>query len=774
MSGASINHAPVPSAQADLELLRRYADGGDAEAFSELVRRYARFVFSVARRITGDSNDAEDVSQQCFLELARRAGTISGSVDAWLHRLAWSRSLNLRRDRATRLGYEHQSVATAQSGSASEPTWVELEPLIDDAIAGLHDELRVPLVLHYLQQKTQAEVAAECGVEQSTISRRLSHGIEALRERLREGGVLLSGTVLARQMQSVPVHIPAPGLIGSLTKIGMAGVGRTVAKTALVKWALALVALVTIGIAVTVLLQTRLGSRQPIPLPEPRVRAADDNPATTGPAVRGPAANSDRNEPGEGGILVARWDALLDDKSAGPIEALGTPQKSDSKLYQAMMFDAQALRGALAEARGQRDLFATARDVNFGKSRPWDKHIEIDPSFFINLIARTPKRVWLQSNEHSEAVFDRFDPPDQNSIHIVLNHPNLMLQLTELPQRGTPTTQPGEQAIMFDGALKPGEAVGFLATYTGASGTKYHHLVVWEAFRAEDWQTSSFELGASGIPTNWWIANGPQKMQALVDIALVWASRAKHAPDNPPSAFSVILPNGAGVKLLGLSRPSKFNFCWWDPAGDPIAAPMGTNLSSFGRRDTGLHYTAAFHESTTEPFMPMPIGRNRPIYSQWRMFSTGVWGSGLTFILGEGPWKKIGELNEGQPLQVDKITYTITSKNGDANYVEVEYSRSASSNDVMALTAVLADGSEIGSDPDSLNEGTDNRNGGAFFSNLSAYHVKTFHLWLRKGHVVRFTDFAESPNGRPPATVTHDQVVAAAAVLRAQQPASGQ
>jgi len=772
-----MNQALAPSAQADIELLRRYADGNDAEAFSELVRRYARFVFSVARRITGDANDAEDVSQQCFLELARRAGTISGSLGAWLHRLAWSRSLNLRRDRATRQGYEHQSVATAQSGSASEPTWVELEPLIDDAIAGLPDELRVPLVLHYLQQKTQAEVAAECGVEQSTISRRLSHGIEAVRERLREGGVLLSGTVLATQMQHVPVHIPGPGLIGSVTKVGLAGVGRAgraVAKTALVKWALALVALVTIGIAVTVLLQTRLGSGQPISLPESRVRVADNNPATTGPAAMGPEANSDRNEPGQGGILVARWDALLDEKLAASIEALGTPRKSESKLYYAIMFDAQALRGALAQARGQKDLLATAREVNFGKSRPWDKHIEIDPSFFINLIARTPKRVWLQSNEHSEAVFDRFDPPDQNSIHIVLNHANLMLQLTELPQRGTPTTQPGEQAIMFDGPLKPGEALGFLAIYTGASGTKYHHLVVWEGFRAEDWQTSSFEQGVSGIPTNWWIANGPQKMRALVDVAVVWASRAKHAPDNPPSAFSVILPNGAGVKLLGLSRPSKFNFCWWDPAGDPIAAPMGTNLSSYGGRDTGLHYTAAFHESTTEPYAPMPTGDNRPIYSRWRMFSTGVRGSGLTFILGEGPWKQIGELNEGQALQADKITYTITSKNGDANYVEVEYSRSASSNDVMALTAVLADGSEIGSGPDHLYEGTENRNDMAFFRDLSAYHVKTFHLWLRKGHVVRFTDFAESPNGRPPATVAHDQVVAAAAALSAQQPASGQ
>jgi hypothetical protein len=502
--------------------------------------------------------------------------------------------------------------------------------------------------------------------------------------------------------------------------------------------------------------------------------SADGVPATTQPA-----ANPDQDELSRpGAILVARWYALLDDNAATAVKALGTPKESDSKLYHAMLFKAAALRDAIAHANSRKEVLATGREVDFGKSQPGDNRMEIDPSFFIRLMARSPRRVTLEFDPSTPAVFDQFDPPDQDSVHIVLQHPDLKLTLTELPKKANSATQPSEQAIMYDGSLKAGEALAFFGTFTAASGTNYHHLVVWEAFRAEEWEASSFVGGASGIPTDWWIANGPQKMRMLADVAVVWASLAKHAPEDPPPAFSVILPNGAGVKLLALSRPARYSFCCWDAVGDPIDNPMHPGLSSFGTRDSGLHYTAEFHDSTSEANTPMPTGDDRPLDSQWwRPFSTAVPPSGqLTFILGEGPWKQIGELNSNQPLQVDNITYTIASKSGQGDdRFRVEYRRSVSSNELMALTAVSDEDSEIGSNAGSfVNDGTNKRLASATFSKLSLDHVKIFHLWLRKGHVVTFADFAQSPNERPPATVTHDQVVAAAAILRAAQPGSAQ
>ena len=57
------------SSDSDLVLLRRYADLQDADSFLEITNRHAAMVFAVARRVTGNSHDAEDVSQACFLEL---------------------------------------------------------------------------------------------------------------------------------------------------------------------------------------------------------------------------------------------------------------------------------------------------------------------------------------------------------------------------------------------------------------------------------------------------------------------------------------------------------------------------------------------------------------------------------------------------------------------------------------------------------------------------------------------------------------------------------
>jgi DNA-directed RNA polymerase specialized sigma24 family protein len=52
----------------DVEILKLWAASGNADAFAELVRRYAPLVYSAALRVLRNSADAEDVAQQCFLE----------------------------------------------------------------------------------------------------------------------------------------------------------------------------------------------------------------------------------------------------------------------------------------------------------------------------------------------------------------------------------------------------------------------------------------------------------------------------------------------------------------------------------------------------------------------------------------------------------------------------------------------------------------------------------------------------------------------------------
>src|SRR4051794_13937752 len=72
----------------DFEFLRQFACEGDQGAFSALMRRHLDIVFATALRKVGDEGGAQEVAQNVFLALARKAWRFSpeDSLPAWLHR----------------------------------------------------------------------------------------------------------------------------------------------------------------------------------------------------------------------------------------------------------------------------------------------------------------------------------------------------------------------------------------------------------------------------------------------------------------------------------------------------------------------------------------------------------------------------------------------------------------------------------------------------------------------------------------------------------------
>jgi RNA polymerase sigma factor (sigma-70 family) len=211
----------------DAALLQRYAGASDAAAFAELVRRYAGMVYATARRVTGDPSAAEDVSQDCFLRLARASHGIEGSLPAWLHRTSLNRSLELvRSDRARR----RREAASAQTrdgdARASDDESTRLIAHVDEAMGQLPDELRVILAEHFLVGRTQQDIAQQLGVDQSTVSRRIDRALDQLRASLRAAGVGVAAlpTVMASAAVRATTASTPPALHASLTKIGLSGV----------------------------------------------------------------------------------------------------------------------------------------------------------------------------------------------------------------------------------------------------------------------------------------------------------------------------------------------------------------------------------------------------------------------------------------------------------------------------------------------------------------------------------------------------------------------
>jgi RNA polymerase sigma factor (sigma-70 family) len=95
------------------ELLAEYATTGSEAAFRELVTSYLDLVYSAAvRLVDGDTHRAEDVAQTVFIDLARRAQSLSKEVmlGGWLHRHTCFVAANLMRAERRRQSRERQAV----------------------------------------------------------------------------------------------------------------------------------------------------------------------------------------------------------------------------------------------------------------------------------------------------------------------------------------------------------------------------------------------------------------------------------------------------------------------------------------------------------------------------------------------------------------------------------------------------------------------------------------------------------------------------------------
>lgn len=208
----------------DLQNLQRYASTGDAHAFRELVQAHGAMVHATALRVTRDAAAAQDVAQETFLELARKAVGITQSVAAWLHRVAWNRACDAVRRESTRKRVEEAMAETWHTDR--EATWPDIEPHVDASLNELPNELREVLVLYFLEGRTQAEVARHLGRNQATVSRAIERGLAAMREALRSRGVItgagLAALFTAQSAQAMPVAVQA-----SLGKLSLPGIGTS-------------------------------------------------------------------------------------------------------------------------------------------------------------------------------------------------------------------------------------------------------------------------------------------------------------------------------------------------------------------------------------------------------------------------------------------------------------------------------------------------------------------------------------------------------------------
>jgi RNA polymerase sigma factor (sigma-70 family) len=260
---------------ADAELLRRFVAGRDADAFAALVGRHGPMVLGVCRRVLRHPHDAEDACQATFLVLARRAAAVRrpGSVGCWLHGVALRVARRLAADAARRRAVEAPAPPDVPP-AAVEVTWREVQAVLDEELARLPERYRQPLVLCYLEGRTQAEAARLLGWGPGTFRGRLDRGRMRLRDRLTRRGLGLPAVLLAGI--SIPPARPASAAATYLAEGVIQDMTRTKVRAAL----FAVVALIAAGVSGHAALTARTAQDRPATAaampPTPPVPGTDD------------------------------------------------------------------------------------------------------------------------------------------------------------------------------------------------------------------------------------------------------------------------------------------------------------------------------------------------------------------------------------------------------------------------------------------------------------------------------------------------------------------
>jgi RNA polymerase sigma-70 factor, ECF subfamily len=187
----------------DRQLIRRL-QAGDEEAVRELSDRYSHRIFQMALRHMKNREDAEEVTQDVLLKVYRKIDKFRGdaALSSWIYRITFNTAMSrLRTHRAERAAEVERNRVLAQrneEGKAATPRhpadWShmpdeellrrQLRDAVANALPGLPEIYRVPVMLRDIEGLTTEEASTRLRVKDQTLKSRLHRGRVMLRRQL--------------------------------------------------------------------------------------------------------------------------------------------------------------------------------------------------------------------------------------------------------------------------------------------------------------------------------------------------------------------------------------------------------------------------------------------------------------------------------------------------------------------------------------------------------------------------------------------------------------
>ena len=174
----------VPTAEMDLV---RRAQGGNLEAYDELIKRYQERIYATIYHMTSNHEDANDLAQDAFIKAFQALKSFKGgsSFYTWLYRIAVNKTINFLKQRKNRL---HMSLNDLDFNTENNPDLValisdktprreaglkELSEKLNEALLKLSEQHRLVMVLHDVQGQSHEEIAEIMDCNIGTVRSRL-------------------------------------------------------------------------------------------------------------------------------------------------------------------------------------------------------------------------------------------------------------------------------------------------------------------------------------------------------------------------------------------------------------------------------------------------------------------------------------------------------------------------------------------------------------------------------------------------------------------------
>ena len=216
--------ATLTSDCTDTQLLREFAQLHSDSAFRELTQRHVNLVFGTAFRATNERSSAEEITQNVFLALARKALWLQheGSVAAWLHRATLMETRQWWRTEQRRRTREQTAAELETTMKTTDKTEAAMGAVLDEALLALREGDRQAVLLRYFEGRNHREIGAALGIGEDAARKRVDKAMDQLLAFFRQRGFAVGSAAmlvafLSSATHAAPANLAAAASAAALT-----------------------------------------------------------------------------------------------------------------------------------------------------------------------------------------------------------------------------------------------------------------------------------------------------------------------------------------------------------------------------------------------------------------------------------------------------------------------------------------------------------------------------------------------------------------------------